>query len=429
MGGYWVINHPVKDMTIPFTPNPDVATILHYLLDIYERRDGAPKQVVRIRLDELAVKLPGYFSQVDPLPRVTANEQLATLERLGLVRLAWQPGQTGHLLDSVTLEPTQTGSLYTLLQRQPVAEQRRRLRELLLGDRFRLDGWRRGAVEDCLEQLRVFKSPAPFSLTDEEWNRDLLAALIALPSEAVPEEVPYRVFSVRLFNDSKRFEALKDTVARLARQHHPAWRDLSLQETLHELGLVANPGHVYLSGSWQLVDAEGQAISLAGFYPSVGIPAALAAQVRRVQVDAARVVCVENLASFYELIRYEGLGSAILCLWGNPSPAVRHLLFGLAQELPPHVPLLLWADIDYGGLNILAQLRQQVSPRFAPYRMDSATLEAHTRWSHPLSSTDERNLARLRQHAALADMIPLIDSMLQRGLKLEQEAVTCAAPE
>ena len=90
---------------------------------------------------------------------------------------------------------------------------------------------------------------------------------------------------------------------------------------------------------------------------------------------------------------------------------------------PPHIPLYLWADIDYGGLNILAQLRRQVSARFAPCRMDKATLDAHARWAHPLTPTDERNLTRLRRQPTLADMTPLIDHMLLRGIKLEQEAV------
>ncbi len=407
-------------MTISFTPTPDVAAILNALLDIYERRDGAPKQAVRVRLDDLAAKLGGYFSQVDPLPRVTANEQFTQLEQQGWLRLAWQPGQTGHLLETVTLNPDHVEPLYTLLERQPVAEQRRRLRDLLLGNRFRLAGWQERAVQDCLAQLKAGKSPAPFSLTNEAWNQDLLTALIALPDTETREETPYRVFSVRVFNDSKRFELLKDTVARLARAHQPAWRDLSPQETLRELGLVANPGHLYLYGPWQLVDAEGQVTSLAEFYPSVGIPVALAAQVRRAAIDAPRLVCIENLASFYEFIRYEGQGQAALCLWGNPSPATRHLL----RCLPPELPLFVWADLDYGGLNILAHLRQQVSPAFAPYRMDEATLETHARYAHPLSPADERNLARLRRHPALADMTSLIDHMLQRGLKLEQEAVS-----
>jgi hypothetical protein len=411
-------------LSVPFTPTPDVSVILNHLLDIYERRGGQPRQAVRVNIGEIAADLPGYFNQTDPTPRVTANEQLTHLAGLGLLRLLWQPGQTGHLLETATLEPGQADSLYPLIKREPVAEQRQRLRSLLLGDRFRLNGWQLRAIDHCLSQLKAQKTTNPFSLTDEDWNRDLLAALIALPDEKTEttEEMAYRVFSVRVYNDSKRFEALKESVARLARRHNPAWRDLSSPEVLRELGLVANPGHLYLYGPWQLFDSEGQVMSLAEFYPSVGIPTMLAARVQCVRVDAARVVCVENLASFYELIRYEQ-GLAALCLWGNPSPATRHLLRGLVQSLSPAVPLQVWADIDYGGLNILAQLRQQVSARFGPYRMDLATLKAHTHWAHPLSSTDERNLTRLRHVPALLDMVPLIDEMLQQSLKLEQEAV------
>jgi hypothetical protein len=413
-------------MMINFRPTGDVAAIAHHLLDIYERRGGEPKQVVRVKLYDLAQSLPGYYSQVDPTPRVTANEQLDVLARQGVVRLAWQPGQTSHLLESISLEVSQAAVLYALVGRQPLAEQRQQLQNLLLAHRSHLTGWRRQALEACLDQLRAQKSPAPFSLTGEPWNQDLLTILMALPDETVAEEIPYRVFSVRLFNQSKRFELFKEAVARLARQHQPAWRDLTPQEALRELGLVANPGHIYMYGPWRLVDADGQAISLAGFYPSVGLPAALAARVRQVQVDAPRVVCVENLASFYELIRYEGRGLAALCLWGNPSPATRHLLGCLAESQTEEISLRLWADIDYGGLNILAQLRQQVSPHFTPYRMDCATLAGHARWAQPLTPADQRNLTRLRQHQTLADMVPVIDEMLLREIKLEQEAVVLA---
>ncbi len=416
------MNDPV---TLPFIPTPDVAAILHHLLDVFERRDGAPKQAVRAILEELGRDLPDYYSQTDPLPRVTANEQLAQLAQRGWVHLAWQPGQSGHLLEAVTLEPTRAESLYTLLKREPMADRRRRLRDLLLADRFRLDGWRKQAIQHTLDRLKANQSPAPFSLVDDDWNRDLLTALIALPAEEAKEEIPYRVFSVRVFNDSKLFDALKETVARLASRHQPAWRDLSSPEILRELGLVANPGHLYLYGPWQFVDDQGQVTSLTGFYPSVGIPAALAAHVQRVSLDTGRVVCVENLASFYEFVRREGRGLAALCLWGNPSPATRHLLRCLAQAPSRRAQPLLWADIDYGGLNILAQLRQQVSTDFAPYRMDMATLDAYARWAHPLSAGDERNLSRLRHHPALTDMVPLIDHMLLQGLKLEQEAVSC----
>src|SRR5262245_26919444 len=104
-----------RPATLSFVPSPDVAALLNALLDIYERRDGAPKQAVRARLEQMVDQLPGYYSQVDPTPRVVANEQLLALEQHGLVHLAWQAWQAGHLLEAVTLEATQTPALYALL--------------------------------------------------------------------------------------------------------------------------------------------------------------------------------------------------------------------------------------------------------------------------------------------------------------------------
>jgi len=408
-------------VSLPFKPTPDVTVLINSLLDIYERRGGAPKQVVRVDLEAFREILPGYYSQVDPIPRTTANEQLRDLERRGLLALRWQPGQEEHLLEAVALTE-RVEPLYALVARTSLTDHRRRLRVLLLGDRFRLDGWRRLAVDHYLEQLKARKSPTPFDLDDDDWNRDLLAALVALPDDP-KEEIPYRVFSVRVFNDSKRFDTLKRGIARLARRHHAEWRALSNREALRELGLVANPGHLYLYGPWRLVDPHGQVMSLSEFYPSVGIPSALAGRVVQARVSVSRVICVENLTPFYELVRHEEHDMAAVCLWGNPSPACRHLLGRLVEGLAPELSLQLWADIDYGGLNILAQLRTYISPRFVPYRMDIATLDTYAHWAQPLTASDARNLDRLRTHPALADMVSLIEHMLREDIKLEQEAI------
>lgn len=411
-------------MTVSFTPIPDVTIILNHLLDIYERRAGAPKHVVRVRLNDLVEELTGYFNQDDSLPRTTANEQLEQLARCEWLRLTWQSGQTGQLLEAVVLQPIHAESIYDLLERPPLVDRRYNLRALLLGDRYRLVNWRLDAVQYYMNQLKADRLPNPFSLTDEAWNQDLLAALTALPDEASREEIPYRVFSTQVFKNSSRFEELKETIARLARRHQPAWRGLSLEETLRELGLVPHPGHIYLYGPWELVDAGGQVMPVAGFYPSIGLPAAMVAQMQQVRVAALRVVCVENLTAFYELIRHEGRGIAALCLQGNPSPTMRYLLSLLARELPEQVPLQLWADIDYEGLNILAHLRQQVSTRFTSYRMDTDTLDRYADQTQPLSPLDERHLTIMRRLPSMSDMLLLIDTMLIRGQKLEQEAVS-----
>jgi len=416
-----------------FVPSPDVAAILRALLDAYERRSLESREAGHgsrtVRYSVTGAPLPGYHSQIDPTPRQTANEQLQTLERLGLVKLDWLPGETGHLLASVTLVVEQAGALFDWLARTPQAVHRARLTELLLGERFRFDGWRLTAIQHGLDRLKAEKSSAPFSLTDAAFNSDLLTTLAAL--ESVREETPYRVFSVRIFNDSKRFEDLLGALCTLARRGQPDWAEWSNDEILRELNLTANPTHLYLHGEWRLVDDTGQVIETDGFYPSVGLPAAQAHHLKKVTVDATHVVCVENPTAFYELIRHHDAQQksrlAVLCLWGNPSPACRHMLRCLAANLSETVPLYAWADIDFGGLNILAQLREQVSPRFEPYRMDIATLEAHALWARPLTPGDRRNLARLARRPALHDLLPLIEALLKRDLKLEQEAIILGA--
>ena len=303
------------------------------------------------------------------------------------------------------------------MKRTPQAEQRRQLIDLLLAEQFRFTDWRLAALRHTIGQLKHDRSPAPFSLIDTEFNRDVLSALAAL--ETVQEETPYRVFSVRLFNDSKRFESLSSALCTLARRYNSAWHDEASEDILRELNLTSNPTHLYLHGSWRLVGEAGQVITLSEFEPSVGVAAAQVQHVRHVQVDSPQVICVENVTTFYELIRHATEPLAAICLWGNPSPACRHFL----RCLPPEVSLLVWADIDYGGLNILAQLRERVHAQACAYRMDVDTLETYARRARPLTTNDVRHLNGLLRNSIIADLHPLIEHMLRRQLKLEQEAV------
>jgi len=518
---------------IAFTPSPDVVVILNALLDKFENRAKhnpmlreakgtyhASRNIssrseaewtnhetrnkehatrsIKIALDDLC--LPSYFSQIDPQSRLIANQQLQTLEQNGLLHLHWLPGETNHLLHSISLSteheprntphaprptqhiipkrsgvdeprntqhaprPTQHESLYKLLQRTPISNHRANLESNILAEKFRYQksDWRARALDYILDQLHAGKSPSPFSLTDSDFNLDLLAVLQALST--LTTETPYRVFSVRVFNNTKRFDDLKPALIRLARRANPEWKSLHNEDLLHELNLVANPTYIHLSGNWELTDINGQIINLDSFTPSVGFPASQIASIQRITIRAESVLCIENLTSFHQQVdrytstqvktytgkqvnTYTGKHAqadnaprptphapyhpeakrsgrstqhATLCLMGNPSPAIRHLLNLISET----VPIYLWSDMDYGGFNILAQLRKQVSPRIQPFLMDIATFENYAHLSRPLTQADARNLKRLTHNPILKDIHPLIERLLQRGLKLEQEAIT-----
>src|SRR5574341_1193712 len=219
-------------MEISFTPSPDVAVILNALLDKFENRAkrnhslGETNETYQtppntqhvtssIKINLIDLSLPTYFSQTDPEPRTIANQQLRTLEKYGHLNLIWLPGESGHLLQAITLKTeeatrsTQYDTLYQLLKRTPIRDQRDRLESLLLAEKFRYpkEDWRARVLNHTLQQLRTGKSSSPFNLVDSDLNLDLLAVLQALPT--LTAETPYRVFSVHVFNDSKRFEDLK----------------------------------------------------------------------------------------------------------------------------------------------------------------------------------------------------------------------------
>ena len=63
----------------------------------------------------------------------------------------------------------------------------------------------------------------------------------------------------------------------------------------------------------------------------------------------------------------------------------------------------------------------------APLAMSPALFEAYRTFAQPLTAADRASLVALRDTAALADCVPLIDTLLASDQKLEQEAVDIAA--
>ena len=424
-------------MQISFTPSPDVAHVLKLIIDTLEKRTQNINHATRnnIKITFREISLPTYFSQTDPIPRLTANEQFSALQKANLLKLNWLPGETGNLLQSIVFETrtTQPETFYTLLNRTPISDARDKLDALIRAELFRYqqDDWRMRALKMILRKIRDGKSPAPFNLYDTNLNLGLLTALEA--SARTQTETPYRVFSVQTFNDSKRFETLKPAFVRLASLGNPTWKKLPEKELLQELNLVANPNYIHLAGNLELTTQNGEILSLCGFSPSVGFPAAQIETLHAATIHADALLCIENLTTFHEFIRSQENETrtpqpldqaqgkhATLCLMGNPSPAIRQLL----KLIPKETPIRLWADMDYGGFNILSILRREISPFIQPYCMDIDTFEKHTRLSRPLNQNDARNLRRLLQRRELQDVFPVIEHLLKSELKLEQEAIS-----
>jgi len=191
---------------------------------------------------------------------------------------------------------------------------------------------------------------------------------------------------------------------------------------LEACGISRHTPHVFLSGPLELY-AGGQLLLSAGLLQS-GL--ALAPEALQ-QVDAIRgpvqmVRIVENLSVFEVLTRQ---AEPVLTIWVPGYPhrrwlqAVGHLLAVL------RLPVQVACDLDPAGVAIALQVGElagQAGCAWQPWRMqaDELTL-AHG--GQPLKEEDQQALARLARLPLPPMLADLCAAMLERQLKVEQEAL------
>lgn len=191
---------------------------------------------------------------------------------------------------------------------------------------------------------------------------------------------------------------------------------------LEACGISRHTPHVFLAGPLELY-AGGQLLLSAGLLQS-GL--ALAPEALQ-QVDAVRGVAqmvriVENLSVFEVLTRQ---AEPVLTIWVPGYPhrrwlqAVGHLLAVL------RLPVQVACDLDPAGVAIALQVGElagQAGCAWQPWHMqaDELTL-AHG--GQPLKEEDQQALARLARQPLPPMLADLCAAMLERQLKVEQEAL------
>jgi len=401
---------------VTHTLPPFARDILNRLLDQHEQPNRQRVSRVRLKDDEDYA----HGSRAD------IHAALAQLAAQGIIELHWRKWEENNWLDAVDLRPEQAGAAYELLGRLPHLDRVERLRVMIAAQSPQAV-WHTAFLCQTLANLDAHRSVTPLDLDDPAMSAELLTALAALDAQArLCAPVLERVFSVQVFHDSKRFEALRPKVLTILRRHDPAAESFGDDDKalLREHYLDRAPEYVPISGALRL-EVGGATVDLAPFVPSVALPASLLHGAAIRGCTACELVTVENLTSFTALAARRPAGWLLIYTGGFASPGVIDLI-GHIRAAAPDIRLRHWGDLDAGGLRILAHLRAHLGA-VEPVAMDCATLTAYSAYSQPLTTEDRRALRRLRESAALADCLALIDMLLEGGRKLEQEAVQLLA--
>ncbi|HEX6290974.1 MAG TPA: Wadjet anti-phage system protein JetD domain-containing protein [Herpetosiphonaceae bacterium] len=398
---------------------PVARALLHTLLDRFEQPER--RTVVRVRLS--AKEHPRYFATDDSTPRRETNVALEALARDGVLTLHWARWERGNWLEAVDLVPEHAALLYARLKRTPRDAQAETLESLLAFETAHAE-WHASFLAWAHDNLARHRSVTPLALDDPRKNRDLLRALSAIARLTQP--TLERTLSVRLFNDSKRLEALRPAIVNVLRHHTPDAAsygdDTRALLAAHYLDRV--PEYVPVAGPLTL-QHRAQPIDLAPFVPSIALSAAMLSAAAVLSCKATAIVTVENATSFSELAALRPDHVLALYSGGFATPTLIALLRQI-RAAAPDVPCYHWGDCDAGGLRILAHLRARLGP-VAPLMMDAATFEAYQAHAQPLTAQDRATLTILRANPGLDDCSALIDRLLMTDRKLEQEAVSAAA--
>lgn len=226
---------------------------------------------------------------------------------------------------------------------------------------------------------------------------------------------PVREFSARLFQDSKRIEALtaqldvmlSGSIEERPRTATQVWQELGLFREEHPV-LMAGFVHIERDRASGLIDA-----------PYLGLSAAT---IQAVASKITAVITIENKTTFHsEAKRRQDEEVLLVYTAGMPSPAWRAMYMRLLLSLPLATPIFHWGDVDEGGFRIastIAVVTKAAGFKLQPYAMSPADVPTAMR-----VKASARTLERIHHFACAANWPELGQSVLEAGFVAEQESL------
>lgn len=429
--------------------------ILNTLIDKYERSAtfrGESKVKQSFSADP-AKLFPKYSDEGEYDYFISVNQDIRDLEKAGYVRCSG----INLRIDTVVLNTDMIGDIYRELGRRAKRDSIAVLKEFLERElecfqRHVLesnDGKTENAVsgvvssdsepgtggavngvseavcryaEVQLERLAAAKLPEYYEDSLQDYM-DVFTAFRAL--SGIDEEIFVRDLSVRIFNDSKRLENLRGRISGCLYKYG----DFSNKDAVFdELGVVRNPSYVMVKGPVRMTFGR-QLLDIGELTGDIALSAKTLQGLTDAHVYGERVITVENLTSFH---RYDSHGSeTVIYLGGFHNGVRREFLRMIAASADSNVTYHHFGDIDAGGFYIYRHLRENTGIDFRPYMMDRDTLIKYEAYSKPLTSNDICRIEKLvavyenddHKDPSAGTILETLRYMLEKGIKLEQEAV------
>ena len=324
------------------------------------------------------------------------------LVSVGVVGAKWKRFRDGDAVEALYLEDPQL--LYTLSGERDPNELRNEMLGIC-GEWKPQSEWGVAVKEHVQSGLEQFNN---LPVETPETLRDLVILFGVTPSLA--RSTPIRGLSVRLFNDSKRLEALLKTADRLTKEA----RGFLFSQ---HMGLERRYPEVLLRMDAVISFTDGVEWPVYG--RTVSLPQSTIEKASGITIPAgSKILSIENKESFYTVqnSRLAGGFAGFIYCGGHPNNAVGALLRLLARC---RVELYHFGDLDPEGVAIFAEIEDAWGAGLHPFCMDESMYARYRSFGYLLN---ESALAKCRTLK-----VPVLDRLLKAiesaGVGVEQEVI------
>lgn len=384
--------------------------ILEHLIEKYEKskRSIGTNKVNRkcnIKLDKL---YPKYFDDSEFDLRQDVNVAISKLIELGFVQANLQRNNTYQEVILLLKEDCLNRS-YEFIGKESKSSQNERLKAM-----FKACSQSGNTILQnyATQQLMRLDNNQNIEFYDNNYLKLKNIIRSVYEIQQLEEETYYRIFSIKLFNDSKYFEKnIKAQVESLL----VAYSNFDDKETvLAEFNLIKTPVSIGIKGNIRIYidDIMIETKSLLG---GLGLSTIDIQRITKIEVDDDYIITIENLTNFYS---FKSKNSCVVYL-GGFSNHIRRLLLQKIYQFNPMKRYLHFGDIDAGGFYILQHLIDKTHIPFEPYLMNIDTLKNHQNNWIELTANDKIRLKKLLS-TQYADTVQY---MLENNCKLEQESI------
>ncbi|MBM6929565.1 hypothetical protein H5999_00600 [[Clostridium] spiroforme] len=387
--------------------------IMNIFIDRYE--NSAAFKGTSTRKRKIQLKLyqvyPHYGKSEYYLETEEIEEAVNALLKLNFIK-AGQNSDFGHRDIVLNTDEQIIRQIYHFLGRTDLKYAQHQFLSAL--SQYQAFDWINNFLHELEVRTQHFQSLYPYLETNSVQElQDIITILNYMQSPH--EEISYRKFSIMTLQDSKKLELYKHKIYHII---HDFYDDTisNENEAFEVFGIIRNPSIVYVKGKMRF-QIDDQLIDLKNFNYHFSFYSDYITQIEIIDIHVQKIMTVENWTSFNDLELEDTL---IIYLGGFHNTAISQFLLKIYKFLDDQVKYYHFGDIDAGGFYIYLNLLKKTNIPFQTWKMNLVTLKHYEQYAKPLTQNDIARLKKLKND--IND--PVIDYMLEKNVKLEQEIIS-----